>query len=62
MSGINRRLINAIEDGNMEPEIKELLKNLLAIELRNFNDNYPRFSEDYDRIIIRVSEKRRKKK
>jgi len=61
MSGINQRLLNAIEAGDYKPEIKELLKNLLAIELRNFNDNYPRYSEDYERIIIRISEKRRTK-
>jgi len=54
MSQINKRILNAIEKSNFPQEIKDLLKNLLMVELRNFEDKYPRYGEDYDRIIKKL--------
>ena len=58
MSSVNRKILEAIEEGNSAPEIKELLKALLMIEARNAEDKKPRYSEDYDRIIKKLAEKR----
>ena len=58
MSSVNRKILEAIEEGNSAPEIKELLKALLVIEARNAEDKKPRYSEDFDRIIKKLAEKR----
>jgi hypothetical protein len=58
MSSVNRKILEAIAEGNSAPEIKELLKALLVIEARNAEDKKPRYSEDYDRIIKKLAEKR----
>ena len=58
MSSVNRKILEAIQEGNSAPEIKELLKALLVIEARNAEDKKPRYSEDYDRIIKKLAEKR----
>jgi SOS response regulatory protein OraA/RecX len=58
MSSVNRKILEAIEEGNSAPEIKELLKALLVIEARNAEDKKPRYWEDYDRIIKKLAEKR----
>jgi hypothetical protein len=58
MSSVNRKILEAIEEGNSAPEIKELLKALLVIEARNAEDKKPRYSEDYDRKIKKLAEKR----
>jgi hypothetical protein len=58
MSSVNRKILEAIEEGNSAPEIKELLKALLVIEARNAEDKKPRYTEDYDRIIKKLAEKR----
>jgi hypothetical protein len=58
MSSVNRKILEAIEEGNSAPEIKELLEALLVIEARNAEDKKPRYSEDYDRIIKKLAEKR----
>jgi len=54
MSEVNKRILDAIKKSNFSPEIKDLLRNLLMIELRNFEDKYPRYAEDYDRIIRKL--------
>jgi len=51
MLNVNKRLIESIENSDYDEVIKTLLKRLLMIELRNFSDNNPRYSEDYDRVI-----------
>ena len=61
MSEINKRLIKTLEESDYEFKIKELLKKLLFIELRNYNNNYPRYGEDYERIIIDLIDKKEKK-
>ena len=51
MSNVNRRILETIEKSDLQPKIKTLLKSLLMIELRNFEDKTPRYGEDYDRVI-----------
>lgn len=58
MSAVNKRILEAIENGDFTPEIKELLKTLLVIEARNAEDKKPRFSEDYDRTIKKLAKVR----
>jgi hypothetical protein len=58
MSFENRRILETIESGDFAPEIKELLKALLVIEARIVEDKKPRYSEDYDRIIKKLAERR----
>jgi hypothetical protein len=58
MSVVNRRILETIEESDFAPEIKELLKALLVIEARNAEDKKPRYSEDYDRIIKKLAERR----
>lgn len=55
MSSVNKKIIETIEKSAYSDEIKELLKSLLAIELKNYNDKSPRYSEDYDRNIMRLA-------
>jgi hypothetical protein len=55
MSNVNRRILKTIEESNFDENIKELLKTLLAIELRNMADKTIRYSEDYDRSIKRLA-------
>jgi len=54
MSDVNKRLLKTIETSAYDENIKDLLKQLLLIELKNFNDNNPKYSEDYDRIIKKL--------
>jgi len=58
MSVVNRRILETIEKGDFALEIKQLLKELLMIEARNAEDKKPRYSEDYDRIIKKLAERR----
>jgi len=58
MSFENRRILETIEKGDFAPEIKELLKELLVIEARIAEDKKPRYSEDYDRVIKKLAERR----
>jgi hypothetical protein len=55
MSSVNRRILKTIEKGNFDQSIKDLLKTLLMIELKNMADKTIRYSEDYDRAIKRFS-------
>jgi len=52
---VNRRILYTIEKSSYSDEVKELLKSLLAIELRHHGDMNPRYAEDYDRIIMRLA-------
>lgn len=56
MSNVNRRILETIEKSCFPPKIKALLKSLLMIELRNFEDKIPRYGEDYDRVIKQLLE------
>jgi hypothetical protein len=55
LSDVNNRLSESIKNSEIDDKIKKMLKLLLNIELRNFNDNNSRYSEDYDKIINDLS-------
>jgi hypothetical protein len=55
MSNVNKRILKTIEESKFEENIKELLKTLLAIELKNMADKTLRYAEDYDRNLKRLS-------
>jgi len=59
MSSVNRRILDTIEESKFPREIKDLLKALLNIELKNFATKYPLYSKDYDRIIMNLAEARK---
>jgi hypothetical protein len=59
LSDVNRRIIETIEESKFPKEIKDLLKALLSIELRNFQIRNPLYGKDYDRVIMDLSEKRK---
>lgn len=58
MSCVNRKILETIEKSAYSEEVKELLKSLLAIELRHHGDKNPRYAEDYDRNIMRYAKYR----
>ena len=58
MSSVNKRILETVEASNFPEEIKDLLKTLLNIELKNFATKYPLYSKDYDRIITNLAEAR----
>lgn len=58
MSAVNRRILETVEKSDFAPEIKELIRALLVIEARNAEDKKPRYSEDYDRVIKKLAERR----
>jgi hypothetical protein len=51
MSNVSKRILETIANSEFPRNIKDLLKTLLLIELRNFEDKSPRYGEDYDRAI-----------
>ncbi len=51
MSTVNRRILETISKSSYPDEVKQLIKALFMIELRNAGDKIPRYSEDYDRQI-----------
>lgn len=59
MSDVNRRIIETIEESKFPKEMKDLLKALLNIELRNFQIRNPMYGKDYDRVITELAEKRK---
>jgi hypothetical protein len=61
MSSINRRILETVEESEFPKDIKDLLKALLNVELRNFADKNPLYGKDYDRIIMELAEKRRQR-
>lgn len=57
LPNINRRILETIERSKYPKEVKDLLRSLLAIELKNFSDKNPRYGEDYDRVIKEIARK-----
>jgi hypothetical protein len=51
MVSVNKRILETLEKSKYSGEVKELIKTLLVIELRNSGDKAPRYAEDYDRNI-----------
>jgi len=50
---INEIIIEKIDKKNVDKSIKEILKELLDLERQHMLLQYPRFSEDYEKIISR---------
>jgi hypothetical protein len=55
MSSVNRRILETISKSDYPDEVKQLIKALLMIELRNAGDKNTHYSEDYDRQIKKFS-------
>ncbi|MFZ7137853.1 MAG: hypothetical protein ACOWW1_05495 [archaeon] len=55
MSEVNKRIFDTIEKAPFSSEVKELLKVLLDIELRNSATQNPLYGQDYDRAIKKIS-------
>jgi len=62
MSVVNRRIIETIEESDFPQEIKDMLKALLNVELRNFQIKSPLYGREYDRILMETAEIRRRRK
>jgi len=61
LSSVSRRIIEKIEESEFPKEIKDMLKALLNVELRNFQIKSPLYGKDYDRIIMELAEARRRR-
>ena len=48
---VNEIILEKIEEKKVDKIIKEILKELLEKERQNMLLRYPRFSEDYEKII-----------
>jgi hypothetical protein len=59
VSSVSRRIIETIEESEFPREIKDMLKALLNVELRNFQIKSPLYGKDYDRIIMQLAETHR---
>lgn len=53
---MNRRIIDTIDGSDFPKEIKDLLKTLLNIELRNFQNKTAFYGKDYDRAIMELAD------
>lgn len=61
MSNVNKRIIDTIEESSFPKEVKDLLKTLLNIELRNFQDKTFFYAKDYDRVIKELADSFRRR-
>lgn len=61
MSSVSKRILETIEESMFPQDIKDLLKSLLNVELRNFAYKNPLYSKDYDRIIMELANKRKQR-
>lgn len=55
LSSINKRILETIEESEFSKEIKDMLKALLNVEMKNSQTKNPIYSKDYDRIIISLA-------
>jgi len=61
LSNVNRRIIETIEESDFPKDIKNMLKTLLNIELRNSQFKNPLYGKDYDRAVIELAEARHRR-
>jgi len=54
---VNEKIINKIKKSKVDKEIKDFLKKILVIELENFEEGRPRYSDKYDREIVNCASK-----
>lgn len=57
MRMISERILDKIKGKKVEEKIKEFVKEILDVERKNMFTNYPRYSEDYDKILSRYLRK-----
>lgn len=60
LSSVSRRILETIEESKFSDDIKDLLKALLNVELRNLQNKNPLYGKDYDRIIDELAEARKR--
>lgn len=58
MSEVNIKILDTIKNSDYDEIIKKLLNDLLIIEFRIYKSKNPRYSEDYDRIILSLIQRR----
>lgn len=56
---INKKIIEKIKKSEISDEVKQFLRSIIVIELRNMETGDPRYSKEYERNI-QIYSKRRK--
>lgn len=54
---VNRRILNKIEESEIQKEVKDFLKKILFIELENFESGYSRYSKRYEIEIMKYAKR-----
>lgn len=57
MSRVNAEIEEYIDNSEYGDKIKECLKEILDLELKNYKESYNQYSADYNRILERYLEK-----
>jgi len=52
----NKRIIETISKDDCDEVVKELLRSLLYLEIRNYDTSKSTYSKEYDKIIKELSE------
>ena len=58
---MNKKILEIIDKSEYSKDVKDLVKGLLYIELRNFERGDLRYGYDYDRVINRLMRMHRRK-
>lgn len=48
---VNKKIIEKIKASNLDESVKKFLIDVLRFELQHFEEEKPRFSEEYERLI-----------
>ena len=48
---LNEKILEKLDRGSFDPEVKKFLKAILFLELRNFEIGERRYSQEYERNI-----------
>jgi len=54
---LNKRIIDKINESEINEQIKAFLKTILVVELEHFEEGKPRYAEEYDRNIQKYVKK-----
>lgn len=57
MSRVNAEIEEYIDNSEYSDKIKECLKEILDLELKNYKESYNQYSADYNRILESYLEK-----
>jgi len=58
---VNKRIIDKIKNSDLDDSIKEFLRTMLLVELRNIEVGEPRYTDEYKTIINKYVTGRRGK-